>query len=47
MAQSPMHRSRRASSPSSRLRMKQELTRWAPGLVLISCRAGRTVSAVE
>ena len=34
-------------APQSRSRMKQELTRCAPFRVLISCRAGRTVSAVE
>ena len=42
MAQSPMAR---LSSP--RIRIKQELTDRMPGLHLMSCSAGRTVSAVE
>ena len=42
MAQSPM-----AMLLAAGIRMKQELTDLMPGLHLISCRAGRTVSAVE
>ena len=47
MAQSPMARTSRSPVAEGRTRMKQEDTILLPGLVLMICRAGRTVSAVE
>ena len=46
MAQSPMASTVLSPTPSRTI-MKQEETILFSGLVLMSCRAGRTVSAVE
>ena len=47
MAQSAMAMTSRSPTVVERTRIKQEETILQPGLVLISCKAGRTVSAVE
>ena len=47
MAQSAIARTSLSPVAEGRTRMKQEETMELPGLVLTSCRAGRTVSAVE
>ena len=47
MAQSPIASTSLSPVAEARTRIKQEETILLPGLVLTSCRAGRTVSAVE